>query len=186
MINPYIRFPISITQSTTPYGRGARIRLYRFRLSWLLGRPPWAARKPRAAMWRMRYGIRAIFRPIRAMVMQIDVEWLPIPTMRTRKYTYMCPNCHHVAGRKAFQVPISAACAARRRVHLLTFGGFVPRQPPDPEMVCGGCEHDYHGSGVEYVRTGPDGDEQPCRVPDRCAVKDCKCLGEQQAMDDVP
>lgn len=39
----------------------------------------------------------------------VDVEWLPIPALTVRKHAYKCPNCGLVAGRKAFQVPLSDA-----------------------------------------------------------------------------
>lgn len=108
-MHAFTEHPIHIARSESIHsGRGWRVRLYRARLSWIAGRPPWASRKPLVAAWRMKLGRRAEIRLPGGRLIRIDAEWLPIPATHERKHGYMCPKCSYTAGRKAFQVPISA------------------------------------------------------------------------------
>lgn len=175
-MHAYTEHPIHLARAESRFGRGWRIRLYRFRLSWITGRPPWATRKPLADAWRMKLGIRSEFRLLRQRLTRIDVEWLPIPAAHVRKHAYKCPNCAHIAGRKAFQVPLSEAIVAPI---LVTFGGARGPALPERVILCGRCGHPYHGMDYDYQ--GPD--DQKVGIDSPCPDGECGCHGDGEPED---
>jgi hypothetical protein len=50
-------------------------------------------------------------------------------------------------------------------------------------VKCEACNDMYHGQGVDWQRTGPDGDEMKVIAPDPCDVAGCPCAGEEVSCD---
>lgn len=48
--------------------------------------------------------------------------------------------------------------------------GSLAERRPVPTVNCERCGHEYHGSGTDYQRMGPDGDEMKVVAPDPCSV----------------